>query len=141
MDEKNSKKKSKKPWECKEGCKVTATPCKHLEKLLPSASAGRGTDGAALIYKANIDEMNSLAYDYASSYSPERIKSFIKKLESIGLQEYEITILVDRFCHNRTLAQITEDRGFTSVGVTYYLFKGATNKIKRMGAGVFRKGK
>jgi hypothetical protein len=133
MAKKRSKQQSTGTWECPEGCPVTAKPCPHLEKLLPSAEAGK--DGRKLVYSDNIDALSTFFYDYLPSTTDAEVRNFVTKLQKYGLQDYEVEILVERFVNNKTIKEITDESGYTSPGAAFYIIKKAIEKLKTRGFG------
>jgi hypothetical protein len=122
------KKPSKKKWKCPEGCKMQdGKPCPHLEDLLPSME--QGLDRHKLSYFPRIDELWSEEY-ITSTMTQKQLTSFVKKLKEYGLAEHHIIILVDKYAFSKTLKEITEEHGFTSVGVVHYLLKQAEKQVK-----------
>jgi hypothetical protein len=102
-------------------------PCPHLEDLLPSME--QGLDRHKLSYFPRIDELWSEEY-ITSTMTQKQLTSFVKKLKEYGLAEHHIIILVDKYAFSKTLKEITEEHGFTSVGVVHYLLKQAEKQVK-----------
>ncbi len=132
MAKKKSAKKSTRPWKCSHGCKVTKTPCEHLEALLPKPETGNSRQ-VKLRYMADPESLGVFNPDFFLAGGPEVEERFVNLLRKFGLGMHEILLLTDRFVHNKTIAEITRDRGYTSTGVTFYIFRIALNTLKERG--------
>lgn len=73
------------------------------------------------------------SFEHQTSLSPQKVNSFIRKLKNYELADHFITILVDKYVYNKTIAEITRERGFTSAGVTFYLLKLALETLRSKG--------
>lgn len=131
MAGKGSKPKSKKTWTCEHKCKMTdGKPCKHLEKLLPSME--QGVDRHWLKYFPYLDRLNVDPDAGPANLTDTQVKKFVLFLKNCGLQEHHIIILVDKYAYGKTFKEITQDHGFTSLGVTHFLCKQAETIVKKV---------
>ena len=134
MAKKQSKKKPKKQWKCPEGCKVTKNPCPHLEELLPPINGG-GTK--MLTYYPSTDSITESMYIYPDPPDEVKIDKFVKKCYKLGLNEYEIVLLVERLILKKSYHEIAKEHGFVDPRDVYALYVRTYKKA----ASYFRGGK
>jgi hypothetical protein len=126
-------KKKKDAWKCPKKCAMKdGKPCSHLEALLPRPERGSHKQ-VKLYYTDKIERVANEQAQYLRTPTQNEINGIIRTLQKYGLPEHQIAILLDKFVDNKTLAEITRDRGFTSAGVTYYLYKLALDTLRARG--------
>lgn len=119
-----ARKPSKKPWKCKHGCKVTQTPCVHLEKLLSNRTGNRQVK---LMYRPDI-ERTALSPHHTQSYTellysnPHELQNFRNFLRKYALQEYQLNLLIDRFVYNKTFKEIYAEQQWASLTACFRVF-------------------
>ena len=136
MEKNRSPKKSKRTWACPAKCDLNKGPCKHLEELLPHPERGSNRQ-VKLLYTDKVEFLGNEEFQdgpYAVvGAGQDEIDRFITKVKEYGLPEHQILILLDKFVHNKTIAEITKDRGFTSPGIVFYLYKKAIEILRERG--------
>lgn len=93
----------RKKWRCKEGCQITATPCPHLEKLLPKEDSYSLLNQRQNYAGSNIDRYQPPVADRAKEKA-----DFIKKY-SDGLTPVEVDILVLRYVFDEEFGSIARE--------------------------------
>lgn len=116
-----SKSMSPSSWECKEGCKPSKDPCKHLEKLLPrmdaglynfSINKGKRVRYHAMSYSDVIDSMAE-SVD-ATSIKAAEIEGFKDYLSQFSLAPIDVDVLICRYVFNWTFEEIGDYMGVGS---------------------------
>jgi hypothetical protein len=107
-------------------------PCPHLEALLPRPERGSNKQ-VKLHYTDKIERVANEQAQYLRTPTPNEVTNMVKMLKKYGLPDHQIAILMDKFVDNKTMAQITKDRGFTSSGVVFYLYRLALDTLKARG--------
>lgn len=97
--------------------------------MLPSMA--RGFDPHVLSYLGDIEILSNKSYDYQPKLTQRQVTQFITKLQSYGLYEHEILVLLERFAYNRTFADITDEHGFTDPRTTHKVYKQALERCKK----------
>lgn len=130
-EKKNSDKKLKNECPtCKqEMIKHDGRYCKCFESLLPRA----GKSSIKAVSVGEDVERFDRGIDYGERPKEISKATVIAKLKSHGLQEYEITLIYDRFFENLTFSQIVEKSGWASVGACSYIYRKVLAKLKRAG--------
>lgn len=97
-----SKNGKKKTWKCKEGCKLTRVPCRHLERLLQDPDKrGPSFESVYRYAGTNVDRR-------ASKVSDVDNENLRRKLEG-KLDPIAIHILVLRYTYDEPFAEISEE--------------------------------
>lgn len=114
------KKKSKigqisKTWKCPKNCKISKTPCKHLELLLPQIvnKTRHKNNNVSTVYYSNIDNYYE---DYALKLLQKgnslTLSEFTSSLNKYNLAKWRINLIIARFFDNKTLSEIAKEQGY-----------------------------
>jgi hypothetical protein len=120
MENRSSKKSY---WECKHGCPVSNTPCKHLERLLTPMKRGTYTKEFKDEYKTNV-----LLNDTNVSY---RDTELVKILADYGLKVWEIDLLLGRYVENLSLRDISKRYGYLDNKKVWRLLEELTERLSK----------
>lgn len=145
MEPKRSKKTLDNVWQsclkenrCPYGCSLKTTPCAHLEEYI-SQSEKNAERSVKAVRVPNID---TIPVDWVQNtegllYVPEDYDrstyNLVKKLQELGLADYEVTLMVERFINDATFSEIAELHGYTSPGMAYRMYKLIIKKLKDRG--------
>ncbi len=96
-------------WVCTE-CHTSATPCKHLEKLLPQMQDGSHpkyiSDGAISQMTANFFQTVSWTFD------PSK---FLELMRNYGFtDEWDLELLEAKYCRNLSAADVAKEQNYVS---------------------------
>ncbi len=116
MEKKQLKKKPEK-WACSEGCDVTSSICKHIEKSLPQISDYR---------LARVDT-STFSMDVFKAYRPEfDLSEFVDYVRSYGFVDpWDIELITAKYFYGMSYRQIERDFGYVS-------FKTAQRRLKHL---------
>lgn len=120
MNRRNLEKKLKESWACPEGCDVSTSVCRHLEKSLelPTNNTGFFTRHRVTGKKARyiyLGDLSNVIPDKNDTRPIGEIEDEFRKYISKHLTNpLQIDILVDRFVYNKTFKRIAEDRNLVN---------------------------
>lgn len=142
MAKKRSGKKLK-TWSCEEGCDVSKTPCRHLAGKLPQVDSGRLSEDTKRAYQSLQDDQGIYSYeDFAMAKESEhefKCRRVEAALKSVGLEDFRIEILMDRYVSSMTLKEIATQYGYVSGAAVQYLIKDTLRILKSMDNEVAKK--
>lgn len=117
-------KKSSGPLKCKRGCNISKALCPHIEALLPQPDDGR------LAY----DTKEQLHHEQYSGIKQDeferRARALERQLSKIGLEEFRIRLLMDRFISRFSLQEISDKDGYTDKKAVFRLIKQTLERLK-----------
>lgn len=123
-------------WVCPKGCKLTSTPCEHLNKLISNPSKEPTFEGTNRQVSTNVIDREY--YDSGAGYViPEGIRSrayeykFRAKMEKAGLEPVRVDILVLRFVYDQSLRDIAEELGIMSTTTVLRLLDESLATLKK----------
>lgn len=129
------KKKPTETWVCPEGCDLSASPCKHLERLISNPNKEPQFENK---YKCIGSNVEKAYYESGAGFViPEGIRSrsyeyqFRAKMEKAGLEPVKVDILVLRFVYSMSLRDIAEELGVMSSMTVLRLYEEAMTVLKR----------
>lgn len=102
--------KSQNVWACSEGCDVSKTICKHLEKALPQMRDGDmpqmvSSEAAA---RSTISFHDTINWTFS-------LPEFKKQMRGFGIVDsWDMELLEARYYYGMSLRQIEKEQNFTS---------------------------
>lgn len=124
---------TKKKWECPHGCRVTNSPCAHLNRLIDEPPS----NSVKAIPSSKIDRFY---YDSGAGYIlPKEIRDrtwemkFRDKLVKSGLEASKVDILVCRFVYDMTISEIAAELNFVSETTVHRYLVESLKYLKKVG--------
>lgn len=145
MEPKRSKKSLDSIWqnslkenECPYGCSLKDTPCSHLEDYI-SQSEKEAERSVKAVRVPNIDTIpidwtqNTEGLLWVPEDYDKSTYNLVVKLQELGLADYEVTFMIERFINEATFGEIAQLHGYTSPGMAYRMYKLIIAKLKERG--------
>lgn len=120
---KNGKKKT---WKCEYGCRVTKTPCRHLESLLLRTDGkGRKDPSFESVYKYSGNKVDS-RYMPTQAAREDRLK---ERLQGI-IDPIAVRILVLKYEFDETFEDISKELGINNTETVVRLHEESLKKLR-----------
>ncbi len=130
------KKAPAKEWICPEGCKLSATPCEHLEGLISNPNKDPRFEN--IHERVSESKIDREYYDSGAGYViPEGIRNrsyeykFREKMQKAGLEPIKVDILVLRFVYDQSLRDIAEELGIVSSQTVLNMLSSALASLRK----------
>lgn len=111
--------------------------CEHLEAYL-ALTTDVVSEPPNTVYiedmdRIRLEDIDQYMMGFVPHVSEEQFNDFIQNLMAYGLDEHEISLVLERYINNATWAEICESEGWTSVANARKYLQRAVDKLKLKG--------